>query len=45
MLEFQRQGEFIECFDQFDLLQTAMCDPLTERRCNLPGKSQGQLAL
>ena len=40
-----KKGEFVTCFDHFDLLQTAMCDPLTERRCNLPGKSQGQLAL
>jgi transposase len=40
-----KRGEFVKCLDHFDLLQTAMCDPLTERRCNLPGKSQGPLAL
>jgi hypothetical protein len=40
-----RQGDFVKCLDHFDLLQTARCDPLTERRCKLPGKSQGQLAL
>ena len=27
-----RRGEFVTCFDHFDLLQTARCDPLAERR-------------
>jgi hypothetical protein len=27
-----KKGEFVRCFDHFDLLQTAMCDPLAERR-------------
>ena len=27
-----KKGEFVTCFDHFDLLQTAMCDPLAERR-------------
>ena len=40
-----KKGEFVMCLDHFKLLQSTMCDPLTERRCKLPGKSQGHLAL
>jgi hypothetical protein len=40
-----RKGDFVKCLDHFDLLQTARCDPLTERRCKLPGKSQDHLVL
>jgi transposase len=40
-----RQGEFVTCFDHFDLLQTAMCAPLAERREELPGKPRGHMAL
>jgi len=29
----------------FDLLQTARCDPLAERRWTLPGKPRGPRAL
>jgi len=27
-----RRGDFVRCLDHFDLLQTASCDPLAERR-------------
>jgi hypothetical protein len=40
-----KQGEFVTCFDHFDLLQTAMCAPLAERREELPGKPRGHMAL
>ena len=40
-----RQGDFVKALDHFNLLQSPMCDPLTERRRKLPGKSQDHLVL
>jgi hypothetical protein len=40
-----RKGEFVKGLDHFDLLQNPTCDPLTERRCKLPGKSQDHWVL
>ena len=40
-----RQGDFVRCVDDFNQLQSLMCDPLAERRCTLPGKPRGQRAL